>query len=494
MPDLLSLDATAQLAALESRRISALELFEATLKRCQEVNGPINAVIAMDLERAVERARAIDDHRAKGATLGPLAGLPMTIKDTFDVERMPASSGLDVFRHGHRPDAIAVSHARVAGAVIWGKTNTPVMAGDWQTTNPLYGTTTNPWDLARTPGGSSGCAAAALAARITALEIGSDIGGSLRVPASFCGVYSHKPTWGIVSQIGHVPPKPGALAERDLNVVGPMARSARDLRLLLSVLEAGPLSAKSSAPLELPGMRIGLWLDEPAFVLDGEVRAVIEAFAAELTGHGAEVTPVVSPVEAKVLLPTYQTLLASVLAEDLPPGRRRSLERLRPLAKLARRGGLAAGFDSWAESALAYTATHLEWLAADETRAKLAARARQLFARFDVVMAPIAPVPAFPHDHRPFQSRALTLSDGAKAPYTAMIRWIALATACGLPATAIPAGQTPGGLPVGVQLIGPRGADSRTLAAAEAIEERLGGFVAPPPAPPEPAAVDGAPS
>src|SRR5579872_2471176 len=185
VPDILSLDATGQLAALESRRISALELFEATLKRCQEVNGPINAVVAMDLERAVARARAIDDHRAKGDTLGPLAGLPMTIKDTLDVERMPASSGLEAFRHGHRHDAVAVAHARVAGAVIWGKTNTPVMAGDWQTYNPLYGTTNNPWDLTRTTGGSSGGAAAALAAGVTALEIGSDIGGSLRVPASF---------------------------------------------------------------------------------------------------------------------------------------------------------------------------------------------------------------------------------------------------------------------------------------------------------------------
>src|SRR5579871_1197489 len=247
MSDILSLDATGQLAALDAKRISALELLEASLSRCQAANPAINAVVAMDLERAMERARAIDDLRSRGETPGPLAGLPMTIKDTFDVDGLPASSGLDALRHGKRPDAVVAAHARQAGAVIWGKTNTPVLAGDFQTFNKLYGTTNNPWDLSRTPGGCSGGAAAALATGITALEIGSDIGGSLSHPANFCGVFSHKPTWGIVSQIGHVPPAPGWQSERDLNVVGPMARSARDLRLLLSVLEAGPLAAKSQA-------------------------------------------------------------------------------------------------------------------------------------------------------------------------------------------------------------------------------------------------------
>ncbi len=175
--------------------------------------------------------------------------------------------------------------------MIWGKTNTPVMAGDWQSFNGLYGTTNNPWDVTRTPGGSSGGAAAALAAGVTALEIGSDIGGSLRVPASFCGVFSHKPTWGLVSQYGHVPPSPGSWSERDLNVVGPMARSARDLRLLLSVIENGPLGAKAP-PADLKTLRIGLWLDEPSFPLDPEVRAAVERFAAELAAAGAEVIPI----------------------------------------------------------------------------------------------------------------------------------------------------------------------------------------------------------
>ena len=204
-------------------------------------------MVVTDLDPARKRAQAIDRQRAAGEHMGALAGLPMTIKDTFDVEGMPASAGLKGLLGRATKDAVVVARARAAGAVIWGKTNVPVMAGDWQSYNGLYGTTNNPWDLTRTCGGSSGGAAAALATRMTALEIGSDIGGSLRVPASFCGVFSHKPTWGLVSQRGHIPPRPGTLAERDLNVVGPMARSARDLRLLLSVLEAGPLAAAGPA-------------------------------------------------------------------------------------------------------------------------------------------------------------------------------------------------------------------------------------------------------
>ncbi|MDB5437206.1 MAG: Amidase, partial [Phenylobacterium sp.] len=304
MDDLLKRDATDQLAALNARRVSAVELLKAALARHEQTHGQLNAVVAVNLERALERARAIDDLRMKGETLGLLAGLPMTVKDTLDVVGLPASSGLRSLRQRQAEDASVVKLARQAGAVIWGKTNTPVMAGDWQTFNALYGTTNNPWDQARTTGGSSGGAAAALATGVTALEIGSDIGGSLRIPASFCGVYSHKPTWGLVDQHGHVPPSPGSWSERDLNVVGPMARSARDLRLLLSVLEAGPLAPRAP-PADLKEARIALWLDEPSFPLDAEVRAAIESFAAELSAAGAEVTPIASPVHMPSLMGAY---------------------------------------------------------------------------------------------------------------------------------------------------------------------------------------------
>jgi len=484
MDEILSLDATGQLAALRERRIGAVELLGAALRRYEAANPRVNAVVATDLDRARGRAQAIDARRRTGEPLGPLAGLPMTIKDTFDVEGLPASSGLEVFRRSQRPDAACVALARAAGAVIWGKTNTPVLAGDFQTFNSLYGTTNNPWDVTRTPGGSSGGAAAALALRITALEIGSDIGGSLRTPASFCGVYSHKPTWGVVSQLGHIPPVPGSLAERDLNVVGPMARSARDLALLFDVLAAAPPMSALASPA-LKELRIGLWAEEPGLILDPEVKATIEAFARRLEGAGARVEPVSAPADMAALLPAYRTLLAGVLAEDLPPAQLRQMQRVRPLAKLALQ--LGASPDGWAGLAVDYAQSHLEWMAANEVRAKAAAGVRQLFERLDLILAPIGPVAAFPHDHRPFQQRTLALSDGSQAPYLAALRWIALATACGLPATAIPTGRTPGGLPVGAQLIGPRGGDWRTLAAAEAIEAALGGFV-PPPEPDQPSA------
>jgi len=478
MSDILSLDATGQIQALEGGRISALEILDLTLARWKSQHNRINAVVETDLERARARARSIDELRVKGESLGALAGLPMTIKDTFDVAGLPASSGLEALRRRTSvPDAGVVARVRHEGAVIWGKSNVPVMAADWQTYNGPYGTTANPWDTGRTCGGSSGGAAAALATGVTALEIGSDIGGSLRVPASFCGVFSHKPTWGLVSQRGHIPPARGIQAERDLNVVGPMARSARDLRLLFSVLEGGPIAAKAP-PQALKDLRIGVWLSEGGFPLDPEVGGVVTGFAQQIARCGASVEAV-RPVDSAALLGAYRVLLMSALEADLPAAARRSMRNLRGPAALARR--LGAGPNSWAAQVLGYTATHAEWLAADEVRARIGIQVRTVFEHYDVVLAPIAPVPPFPHDHRPFSRRALIQSDGAKIPYGSMLNWIALATACGLPATAIPAGLSPGGLPVGVQLIGPRGGDGRTLAAAQAIEDELGGFQAPPP-------------
>jgi len=477
MEELLKRDATDQLAALSSKRVSSLELLKASLARHEQTHVRLNAVVAVDLERALERARAIDELRARGETLGVLAGLPMTVKDTLDVVGMPASSGLRHLRIRQAEDAATVRHARHAGAVIWGKTNTPVMAGDWQTFNALYGTTNNPWDGTRTTGGSSGGAAAALAAGVSALEIGSDIGGSLRIPASFCGVFSHKPTWGLVDQHGHVPPSPGSWSERDLNVVGPMARSARDLRLLLSVIEGGRMAAKA-APADLKEARIALWLDEASFPLDGQVRSAIEGFAGELSAAGAEVTPIPSPVHMPSLMGAYQVLLGAVLGEDMPPATIRAMERMRGWARWQM--GRGAGPTSNAAMTLAYTATHREWMAADAVRARLRHEIAEVFTRFDAILAPITPVTAFAHDHRPFGRRRLTLSDGAAIPYVSMLNWISLATALRLPATAIPIGPAADGLPVGVQLIGALNNDARTLALAQAIEENLRGFEAPP--------------
>ncbi len=475
--DILDLDATGQIALLASGRIGAVELLKESLARHEQTHAALNAVVAADLPRALERARAIDDLRVRGEAVGPLAGLPMTVKDSIDVAGMPASSGLAELRRRQATDATVVAHARRAGAVIWGKSNTPVMAGDWQTFNGLYGVTNNPWDLARTCGGSSGGGAVAVATGVTALEIGSDIGGSLRVPASFCGVFAHKPTWGMVTQRGHVPPSPGSWVERDLNVIGPLARSARDLRLLLSVLESGPLTARAP-PADLKAVRIGLWLDAPDYPLDPQSRTVMEALARALGEAGASVELVASPVDAAALISAYVTLLGAVIGEDLPDAQMRQFELMRGAAGLLQATG--GGPFATARLVRAYTATHREWMAADAVRMRLRHQMVEVFARFDAVMTPATPLPAFPHDRRPMTSRKLKLSDGSSAPYLAMLCWSALATACRLPATVVPAGLTSGGLPVGAQLIGPPGGDSRLLAIAQAIDENMRGFIAPP--------------
>lgn len=471
--DLLARDATDQLAALRTKEISAVELLKLALARHEQTHQRLNIVVAADLGRALDAAKAADDLRAKGAG-GPLTGLPMTIKDTLDVAGMPASSGVEALRRRKAEDAGAVALARQAGAVIWGKTNVPVMAADWQSFNGLYGTSNNPWDTSRTPGGSSGGAAAALAVGVTPLEIGSDIGGSLRAPASFCGVFSHKPTWGLVRQAGHVPPSPGSHAERDLNVIGPMARSARDLRLLMSILTEGvPAKAEVADPARL---KIGLWLDGPP--LDPEVRKVIENLGERLAAAGVEIQPISAPVPLDQLMAAYQVLLSSVIATDMPSSVQAGMRRMRGPAGLAMKFGAAPG--SWARTVRAYTASHAEWIAADEIRARLKRTIEGAFGALNAIIAPATPVAAFPHDHRPFTDRKLTLTTGAQVRYASMLDWIALATACHLPVTTIPAGLTASGLPVGAQIIGPHGADSRTLAIAQAIDENIGGFVAPP--------------
>jgi amidase len=263
-----------------------------------------------------------------------------------------------------------------------------------------------------------------------------------------------------------------------------MARSARDLRLMLSVLTGGGIVAKAP-PAELPKARIALWLEEPLFPLDPEVREAVEALARDLEATGCEVTPIPSPIDMRQLMVAYHMLLGGVLGEDLPPPALRQMQMMRPFARLAIKRG--ADPLSTAAMALAYTCSHREWMEADAVRCRLRHEIEPLFERFDAILAPITPLAAFPHDHAPFQSRKLKLSTGEEIAYNAMLNWIALPTALGLPATAIPAGRTPAGLPVGAQLIGPLRGDARTLALAQAIDEDLRGFAAPEPIVGEPA-------
>lgn len=473
--DILEQGAVGQLSALASGRVSASELLRAAVDRADSTAKALNAVIARDLERAFAAARRLDDRHARGEAFGRLAGLPMTVKDMLDVDGLPASAGLKQPPGRRAKDAEVVARVRREDAIVWGKTNTPAKGSDYQTFNAIYGTTNNPWDLTRTPGGSSGGSAAAVAAGITALEIGSDIGGSLRVPASFCGVFAHKPTYGLVPQRGHWPP--GGATDVDLGVVGPLARSARDLSLLLSIIAQAPPEPEPACR-DLKGLKVGLMLDEPTFALDAHVRSAIEAFASKLEAAGAVVAPVGCPVDAELLMFTYIMLLYPLITADAGLAERALYEALRGPAKIAR--ALGAGPSSWGPAILAASARHRDWLRADAARSRMQLAVDKVFETYDVLLSPVAPVPAFKHDHGPLALRRLALADGRKVAYTQTLSWNALATVCGLPGAAIPAGFSPIGLPIGAQLIGPRRSDFRLLSIAAAIEEVIGGFVAPP--------------
>lgn len=474
MADILSLDATAQLRMLADGHISAQELLQETIRYADAVNPLFNAIVSRDSDHAFDAAKSIDARRSRGDMLGALAGLPMTVKDTLDVEGLPASAGMAHLLNRRVEDATVVARARSAGALIWGKTNTPVKAGDWQTYSRLYGTTNNPWNSKLTPGGSSGGSAAALAAGITALEIGADIGGSLRIPASFCGVFTHKPTYGLVPMKG-LQPAPHGSDELDLAVIGPMARSARDLRLLLSVMTKKEIP---TVPIDLEKTKIAIWRKEPNFPLGLDIEAIISGIVGKLSSSGVKIEDVSAPVDTAVLMDTYIALLTMVMSADIAFAQRALYEIFRLPAKLMH--ALDANPLSLANILLGYTARRDDRNRANMTRGRLCQTMESFFSRFDVLLSPVTPLAAFPHDHTSMTRRKLTLSDGSTMPYLNLWNWVALATVCGLPATVIPCGLNGDGLPVGIQIIGPRGGDALTIAVAQAIEERLGGFIPPP--------------
>ena len=463
------------LADLNAKRISARELLDAHMARNDKLAKSINAVTVTDPDRARKDAQAIDDARAKGAAVGALAGIPMTIKDGFDVEGMPATAGFPpyVARPKNCADAELVARARAAGAVIWGKTNVPVFLSDWQSYNSIYGTTNNPYDVTRVPGGSSGGAAAALATGITPLEIGSDIGGSLRTPANFCGVTALKPTWGVLPMRGHVPPPPGMDAELDLGVAGPMARNIDDLKLLWSVLSKTP----EAAAKPIKDARVAVWDEDAMLPLSGDVKDGVARAADALAKQGAHVERIKVPVETNDLLMNYMWLLASILGSGFPESVIAEMEKTRDADLKA----VAAGSGPWSAELyrVASTARADEVLRTQRARQALKDRMAEFFKSCDAILMPIAPVTAFKHDHsEPFNARGLEM-DGGTIPYVTMLGWIALATALHLPSIAVQAGRTKAGMPVGVQIVGPLSGEARLFDFAGAVEEGLGGFTPP---------------
>jgi amidase len=469
--------------ALQAGDVTSVELTDDAIARIERDDKAINAICVPDFDRARAGAQRADQARARGEDR-PLLGIPVTVKECYNMAGLPTAWGMPQYRDYMPPeDAVQVSRLKAAGAVLLGKTNVPSGLQDIQSFNELYGTTNNPWDNTRTAGGSSGGSAAALASGFGALSIGTDIAGSLRTPAHFCGVYGHKPTLGLAASRGMVPPPAPALPhELDLAVVGPMARTSRDLTLLLDVMAGpDPLTHGVAYKLVLPAARHEqlrdfrvLVLDEHPVIATGSVvRDAVNKVAAVLVSAGAQVE------RHSGLLPDlteaarlYTQLLISSSPARLPMD---SLEQLRPCV-----AALSADDQSLDATRLrAILFSHTDWMEANLRREVHRDAWRKLFAEYDVVLCPITPTPAFPHDHEPDLLERRIDIDGVEYPYKDQLLWAGLATMPGLPATAIPAGLSPDGLPVGVQLVGPMLEDRTPLRLAELLEKELGGFQPP---------------
>ena len=471
--------------ALQRRKISASELVEHVIARIEALDRRLNAVVVRDFEYAREAARAADAALARGERR-PLLGVPMTAKESFNIAGLPTTWGIPQYKDFMpKEDAVIVSRVKSAGAVILGKTNVPLLLAEWQSFNDIYGTTNNPWDLDRTPGGSSGGSAAALAAGFGPLSLGSDIGGSLRVPAHYCGVYAHKPTLGLVPGRGHTPPPfPPLSRESDLAVVGPMARTAADLALALDVV-AGPdeeragigyrLALRPARHDDLKNFRVLVVDTHPLVPTSTAVRTALDRLSERLAHAGvkmARASPLLPDLANSARL--YMRLLLANQASNWPPD---LYNRVRSAAEALTQDDTSLG----AERTRGAVMSHRDWNAADIARTRLQQQWSALFREWDVVLCPPAPTAAFPHDRSsPIEARRIEIDGKAYRYLDAQLVWPELATASGLPATVVPIGRSETGLPIGVQIVGPYLEDRTTIAFAELLEREFGGFVAPP--------------
>jgi len=471
---LAALDGTRMLADLEAGAITAAELLEAHLTLLDGSGAELNAVVDTDREGARAAAQAVDAQRAAGETLGPLAGLPVTIKDAFDAKGMRTSHGRLSDARQATVDAPLVRRLREAGAIVVGKTNVPVYLADHQSVNADFGRTRNPFDPGRSPGGSSGGSGAAVAAGLAVADFGSDLAGSLRVPAAWCGLFGHRPSNGIVSKLGHMPWPEGGLLEPMVSAVGPMTRSAADTARFLDAI-AGAEGLDSCAwRLELPpprveslaGTRVAVWLDDPACPVDSETRTAIRAFADALDHTGAHVEELTDPpVRGQEALDLFVRLQAGEVVHGLDD------EAYARSVSLARESAMARGHLQSLRDALRDF----------EAQRAIAVRWAEIHERYDVVLCPAAPCAAPPHSDIPADIRTLNL-DGAEVPAAEAVgAWSRISSLGRGPATVVPlgAGHT-SGLPVGAQLLG-RYLDDRTPLKVAELAEQAGliGFTAP---------------
>jgi amidase len=445
---------------LRLKDLSSRELTEMLLTRIEAVNPAMNAVVELQGEAAFREAVAADNATTRGDAAGPLHGVPMTIKDSFNVAGLHTTWGNPAFKDFVADsDSTVARRLRRAGAIIVGKTNVAFMLGDFgQTANELYGVTNNPWDTTRTPGGSTGGAAAALSAGMTFLEYGTDLVGSIRIPASFCGVYGLKPSAGIVPLSGFHPPGPPPPPSdmTYMSVVGPLGRSPRDLRTALSVT-AGPENQAAKAyswalspprHTRLEDFRAGFVLDHDLAPVSGEVTALLSDAVDALVRAGATVV------------------------EGWPDG-------VDPVRNYESFGFHVKAFFAFQQPGEDF-AKLSEFM--DQESRRMAARAawNRYFNDIDVFLCPANFTPAFPHDTRPFEQRTIATPESEERPYNDQAFWVSHASLPGLPAVVAPIGRTPGGLPVGAQIVGPLYEDNTAITFAELLGDVIGGYEPPP--------------
>jgi amidase len=474
--------ATELVAALRQKRLSSRELLETYVRRIERYNPALNAVVTLDAERARGAADAADAATMRGEATGPLHGLPVTVKDCLATAGLRTTAGsTSLASYVPEEDAVAVARLRAAGAIVFGKTNLPQFCGDIQSYNDLFGTANNPWDLSRTPGGSSGGPAAAIAAGLSALALGGDLSGSLRIPAHYCGVYTLKPTFGIVPFQGHIPPPPGSLLELDVAVIGPLARSAADLDLALAAI-AGPDAAQSVGwRLQLPppraaslaGYRIAAWLDDPYCAIDHEILAIYHRLIAELRDAGAHIDETARPPSLGA---------GHDIAQRLIQGTTSGLQSDEQFEALLQRAERASPDDQTPPVRRARNTTQRarDYARAREVRLRLGAAWAAFFRDHDALLCPVTPTAAIPHDQNPDRDARTIVVNGKICPYGDQAVWPEAIGVAHLPAVVVPVGLTAAGLPVGIQIVAPYLEDRTAIDVAGRIAEVGGGFRPPP--------------
>jgi len=455
------LSATEQRRLLAAGELSAVELLDACVAQYERHDPALNAIVHEEIDTARADARSADDARTSGAPGVPLSGLPITVKDSIDWAGRPSTWG-DPCHADHRPDedAAVLAQLRAAGAIVWGKTNVPRHLAEWQTFNPIHGRTNNPGDVARTPGGSSGGSAVAVATGMASFEVGSDIGGSIRWPAAHTGVTGLKPSFGLVSQHGHT--FPGQEGTVDNNVVGPIARTVEDLELVLPLMHEPYISLPEPSQTTLADFTVGVLLDNPVGDQDVVVTETIRAALDQLTEAGlrlAEPPPMDMLVDGQAI--GQQLGRAAASGPNPPP----------PAADLARYDAGSRDYD--ALIAHAFRMTHREWMSLDDERERIRLRWRDYFRTADLLVTPITPTTAPPHDERSFAEQRVVVN-GVERSVVEQWFWAGIANVTYQPAVSFPAGLAADGLPVGIQAVGPFMSDRTVLRFAALAEAVLG--------------------